>query len=54
VVGHGEGGRPLPPRIFAGHKRGGATVFPPRSADFFEPFSSSKEPFFSFFEPLFS
>jgi hypothetical protein len=43
--GHGEGARPLPPRIFAGHKRGTATILirencpagPPRSADFFEP-----------------
>ena len=25
-VGHGEGARPRPPRIFAGHKRGGGTV----------------------------
>ncbi len=56
-VGHGEGARPLPPRISAGHKRGGATLLlcencPAGPPIFFEPVFLLKEPF-SLFLSLF-
>ena len=49
-VGDGEGARPLPPRISAGHKRGGATLLlcencPAGPPIFFEPVFLLKEPF---------